>query len=387
MRIKIISWTICLILLLGMAGCQKEGAAPDKKEDPPSKTSDNSSIVEDVASENERERPIAAISMPSQSNEKWINAAAFMDTSLTDAGFQVIVEFAEDDAKQQIRQLEGFVDQKADCLIVAPVFSADLTEALEKAKDAKIPVISYERLILGTDAVDLYAGFDNLEAGRQIGEYIVEEKKLDSTNSGNKAPSYTIEFFMGDPQDYSAKMVHQGILEILQPYLDNGRLVCRSGRISFEDTAILYESEETAQKYCEALLDANYLDGHLDIACTSSDTLAYGMRTALENRDYTRGKDWPLITGQDAQLDAVKNIDAGYQTMSVFRNTRTLAAKCAEMAIDCINGKKPVTNDQGQYKNGTKTVPSYLCNTHVVDKDNYREVLVDSGHYTKNQLP
>lgn len=368
MRIKIISWIVCLVLLMGMAGCQKEGS----KKDPSGKTP-GSSIVKDIVSENGQERPVAAISMPSQSNEKWIGAAAIMDTSLTDAGFKVVVEFAEDDAQQQIRQLERFVEQKAACLIVAPVLSADLSDALDKAEDAKIPVVFYERLIMGTDPANFYAGFDNLGAGRQIGEYIVQEKKLDSTGSEGKAPVYTIEFFMGDPQDYSAKMVHQGILEILQPYLDNGRLVCRSGRISFEDTAVLYETEETAQKYCEALLDANYLDGHLDIVCTSSDTLTYGIKTALENRGYTHGKDWPLMTGQDAQLEAVKNIAAGYQAMSVFRNSHTLAAKCAEMAIDCANGKK--------------AVPSYLCSTHTVDKDNYKEVLVDSGYYTKKQLP
>ncbi len=385
MRTKIISCILCLALFVGLAGCRAQDSSDEKgAAAPPKKTSDTSSLVDDVASENEQDKPLAALSMPSQSDEKWIDAAAAMNTSLTDAGFKVQIEFAEDDAQKQIQQLEGFLEQKAACLIIAPVPSADLSETLAKAKKAKIPVISYERLLLGMDAVDYYVGFDNLEAGRQIGEYIVQEKNLDG--SGKKAPSYTIEFFTGDPQDLSAKMVHQGILEILQPYLDNGRLVCRSGRVTFEDTAILYESQETAQRNCEALLDANYLDGHLDIACTTSDALARGVRTALENREYTLDKDWPLITGQDAQLDAVEEIKAGYQSMSVFRNTRTLAAKCAEMAADCMNGKKPLTNDQKEYKIKKTTIPAYLCNIHVVDKENYKEVLVDSGHYTKSQL-
>lgn len=385
MRTKIISCILCLALLAGLAGCRAQDSSDEKgAAAPPKKTSDTSSLVDDVASENEQDKPLATLSMPSQSDEKWIDAAAAMNTSLTDAGFKVQIEFAEDDAQKQIQQLEGFLEQKAACLIIAPVPSADLSETLAKAKKAKIPVISYERLLLGMDAVDYYVGFDNLEAGRQIGEYIVQEKNLDG--SGKKAPSYTIEFFTGDPQDLSAKMVHQGILEILQPYLDNGRLVCRSGRVTFEDTSILYESQETAQRNCEALLDANYLDGHLDIACTTSDALARGVRTALENREYTLDKDWPLITGQDAQLEAVEEIKAGYQSMSVFRNTRTLAAKCAEMATDCINGKKPLTNDQKEYTITKTTIPAYLCNIHAVDKENYKEVLVDSGHYTKSQL-
>lgn len=386
MRIKITSCIICLTLLMGLAGCGAQDSS-QKTAAPSKKTSDTSSLADDVASENEQKKPLAAICMPSQSDERWIDAAAAINTNLTDAGFQVQIEFAEDDAQKQIRQLEGFLEQKAACLIVAPVPSADLSDTLAKAQKAKIPVIAYERLLMSMEAVDYYVGFDNLEAGRQIGEYIVQEKDLDASGSKERsAPSYTIEFFAGDPQDLSAKMVHQGILEILQPYLDSGRLVCKSGRVTFEDTAILYESQETAQRNCEALLDANHLDGHLDIACTTSDTLARGVRTALENRGYTQGKDWPLITGQDAQLEAVEEIKAGYQSMSVFRNTRTLAAKCAEMATDCLNGKKPETNDQKEYTIGKKTIPAYLCKTHAVDKENYKEVLVDSGHYTESQL-
>ena len=370
---------ICLALILGLAGCGKKDTAVSE----PEQTSEakSNSLLEDVASENEEGKQVVAISMPSQADDKWIHTAAVMNTALREAGCQVLVEFAEDNAKQQINQIQEFVEKEVDCLVVAPIPLADLTEALEKAAKKKIPIISYDRLIADTEAVDYYVGFDNLQAGRQIGEYIVEAEDL------KKSGSSTIEFFMGDPQDYSAKMVHQGILEILQPYLDSGRLVCKSGRIKFADTAILYESQDTAQKNCEALLDANYLDGRLDILCASSDTLAYGLRTALENRGYSQGKDWPLVTGQDAQLDAVKNIKAGYQTMSVFRDFRILAEQCAKMAEDCIKGEKPELNEQKQYKNGTKTVPAYLCDTQEIDKENYEKILLDSHYYTKEQLP
>lgn len=384
MKIKRKCWMLCFVLVLGLAGCARESAPASKTTSQSHTSSENKSILDSEAVK--KNQKTAAISMPSQSSEKWINGAALMNTLLTDNNYQVLVEFAEDDAKQQIAQLEEFIQQAVDCLIVAPVPSADLTEVLEQAKEKEIPVISYDRLIMDTDAVDYYAGFDNLQAGRQIGEYIVREKNLKKASPNDKSKSYTIEFFMGDPQDYSAKMVHQGIMEVLKPYLDAGTLVCKSGRVKFEDTAILYESQDTSQKNCEALLDANYLDSHLDIACTSSDTLASGVRTALENRSYTQGDGWPLVTGQDAELAAVTDILSGYQAMSVFRDTRQLAEQCAEMAIDCMQGQKPVTNDNKQYKNGTKAVPSYLCGTEMVDSSNYKDVLVDSGYYTKDQL-
>lgn len=369
MKMKCRCWMLCLALMLGLAGCTREDAPSGGK-----------------ASANESTRKSVAISMPSQANEKWIRAAAVMSTKLQENGCQAFVEFAENDAKQQISQLEDFIEQSVSCLIVAPVPSADLAQVLEKAKEKHISVISYDRLVMGTDAVDYYAGFDNLQAGRQIGEYIVQDKKLDQSAAGDLSGSFTIEFFMGDPQDYSAKMVHQGIMEVLEPYLESGKLVCKSGRTKFRDTAILYESQETAQKNCEALLDANYLDGHLDIACASSDTLAQGIRTALENREYVQGEGWPLVTGQDAELRAVTDILDGYQAMSVFRDTRELAGYCAEMAVSGIQGKKPATNDSKQYKNGTKEVPAYLCGTEMVDKENYKEILLDSGYYTKDQL-
>ncbi len=387
MRIKIRSALLCFALVLGLAGCGKEAADDEANAGPARALSKNSSILDEALSENGENRNTVGISLPSQSSEKWIHAAAIMNTYLKEEGFQAQTEFAEDDAKQQIRQLEELAESKVKCLIVAPVPSADLTEALEKAKENKIPVISYDRLVMDTDAVDYYAGFDNLEAGHQIGKYILEEKELKDAKAGKDAAVYTIEFFAGDPQDYSAKMVHQGILEVLQPYLDAGRLVCKSGRVKFEDAAILYESQDTAEMNCEALLDANYLDGHLDIACTSADALAYGVRTALENKGYTKGKDWPLITGQDAELAAVENIEDGYQAMSVFRDPQALARQCAQMAVDCMKGEKAETNEQKQYKNGTKAVPAYLCETAAVDKKNYREVLLDSGYYTKAQLP
>lgn len=380
MKTKCKCWMLCFVLLISLAGCAKKSGPAAQSDISPG----NDSILDsETVKKNQK---TVAISMPSQSSEKWINGAAVMNTLFTDSGFQVLVEFAEDDAKKQISQIEEFIGQSISCLIVAPVPSADLAEVLEKAKEQEIPIISYDRLIMETDAVDYYAGFDNLQAGRQIGEYIVQEKKLKKSAPADNSDACTIEFFMGDPQDYSAKMVHQGIMEVLKPYLDAGSLVCKSGRTKFEDTAILYESRDTAQKNCEALLDANYLDGHLDVACTSSDILAYGVRTALENREYAQDAGWPLVTGQDAELDAVTDILSGYQAMSVFRDTRTLAGQCVEMAISCVQGKQPLTNDNSHYKNGTKTIPSYLCGTEMVDQENYKEVLLDSGYYTKDQL-
>lgn len=384
MKIKRKCWILCLILAMFLAGCGKKSVPASKDTASSGSPSENSSLLDSEAVK--KNQKTVAISMPSQASEKWISGVAAMNTLFTDNGCEVLIEFAEDDAQKQISQIETFIEQPISCLIISPVPSADLRDVLEKAKEKEIPIISYDRLIMETNGADYYAGFDNLQAGRQIGEYIVQEKELKKTAPKDETEACTIEFFMGDPQDYSAKMVHQGIMEVLKPYLDSGSLVCKSGRLKFEDTAILYESRDTAQKNCEALLDANYLDSHLDVACTSSDVLAYGVRAALESREYTLDANWPLVTGQDAELDAVTDILSGYQAMSVFRDTRTLAEQCVEMAMSCMEGKEPVTNDNSHYKNGTKTVPAYLCGTEMVNQENYKKVLLDSGYYTKEQI-
>ena len=118
---------------------------------------------------------------------------------------------------------------------------------------------------------------------------------------------------------------------------------------------------------------------------TAFDGFAYGCRSALEGAGYT-AENWPLITGQDAELMAVKNIIGGYQTMSIAKDTRTLAEKCVTMVDAVLTGSEPEINDTTTYDNGVFVVPSYLCTPVPVDADNYAEVLIDTGYYTADQI-
>lgn len=328
------------------------------------------------------------LAMPTQSSERWINDAANMQKELEAKGYKVEVQFAEDDVQQQVSQIENLIAKDVDCLVVAAVDSSALVNALAQAKEKEIPVIAYDRLLMDTDAVSYYATFDNKGVGTKIGEYIKEKKELDKAKEAGE--SYTIEFFMGSPDDNNALFLYNGIMEVLQPYLDDGTLECKSGRTSFDDTCILRWSQETAQKNCEDILTANYAKEDLDIACTAFDGFAYGVRSALEgagySKDNTDSKVWPLITGQDAELMATKNIIAGYQTMSIYKDTRLLADKCVSMVDACLKGTEPEINDTEQYDNGKLVVPSYLCEPQAVDKDNYKELLIDGKYYTEDQL-
>lgn len=323
------------------------------------------------------------ICMPTQSSERWINDCANMKAELEAIGYTVLDQFAEDDVQQQVSQIENMVAQNVDCLVIAAVDSGALTTVEASAKAAGIPIIAYDRLLMDTDAVSYYATFDNKGVGTVIGETIVEKANLEEVKANGE--SRTIEFFMGSPDDNNAVMLHEGLMEVLQPYLDDGTLVCKSGRTSFEDTCILRWSQETAQQWAENYLASFYADEDLDIVASAFDGFSYGVKAALENAGYT-SENWPLISGQDAELMACKNIMSGAQTFSIYKDTRLLASKCVTMVNAVVNGTEPEINDTTTYDNGQLVVPSYLCTPVAVDADNMQELIIDGGYYTEEEL-
>ena len=288
------------------------------------------------------------IAMPTQSSERWINDGANMKAQLEALGYKVELQYAEDDPQTQVSQVENMVAQQVDCLVIAAIDGGPLVPVEEQAKNAGIPVIAYDRLLKDTDAVKYYASFDNEGVGTAIGQYIKDAKDLDAAREAGE--SYTIEFFMGSPDDNNAVLLHKGIMGVLEEYLNDGTLVCKSGRTSFEDTCILRWSQEEAQKNCENYLSGFYADEDLDIACSAFDGFSYGIRSALESAGYTDAN-WPLITGQDAELMAVKNIISGKQTMSIYKDTRLLAEKCVNMVNAVLSGTEPEINDTTTYDN------------------------------------
>ncbi|PXV85043.1 putative multiple sugar transport system substrate-binding protein [Lachnotalea glycerini] len=388
MKKKLVSALLCAAMVATMVtGCgSSTGTTTDNtsSETKTETTTDSTTDTSQTETKAESTGKKVGVAMPTQSSERWINDGANMKSRLEALGYEVDMQYAEDDIQAQVSQIENLIANGADCLVIAAVDSSALVNVLKQAKDNNIPVIAYDRLLMDTDAVSYYATFDNEGVGTAIGKYIEEKKDLANAKAAGK--SYTIEFFMGSPDDNNALFLYRGVMNVLQPYLDDGTLVCKTGRTSFEDTCILRWSQETAQQMCENYLSGYYADEKLDIACTAFDGFAYGVRAALEGAGYTLGDEWPLITGQDAELMATKNIISGYQTMSIYKDTRILADKCVTMVQAVLEGTEPEINDKEQYNNNVITVPSYLCTPVAVDKDNYKEIIVDGGYYTEEQL-
>ncbi|MCF0242700.1 MAG: sugar-binding protein [Treponema sp.] len=325
------------------------------------------------------------VSMPTKDLQRWNQDGANMKAQLEKAGYTVDLQYANNDIATQVSQIENMITGGCKVLVIASIDGSALKNALDGARKKQIPVIAYDRLIMNSNAVTYYATFDNYKVGTIQGNYLVDNLNLKTRTADD--PAY-IELFTGSPDDNNINFFFGGAMDVLKPYLDSGVLVCRSGQTKKEQCATLNWSTEEAQKRMENLITSNGYGPRgtrLDAVYSSNDSCAMGITNALIAAGYTKAN-FPIITGQDCDIVSVKNMIAGTQAMSVFKDTRTLAEKVVGMVDSIMKGTKPEINDTKTYDNGTGVIPSYLCEPVFGDINNYKALLIDSGYYKAEQL-
>lgn len=319
------------------------------------------------------------VAMPTKDLQRWNQDGSNMQAELEAAGYEVDLQYASNDVATQVSQIENMINGGCSALVIASIDGESLTTVLEGAKSAGIPVIAYDRLIMNTDAVSYYATFDNYMVGTKQGQYIVDALDLDNVDG-----PFNMEITGGSPDDNNAKFFYQGAIDVLQPYMDAGKIVVPSGQIDFATVGTPAWATETAQSRMENILSSNYADGtKLDICLCSNDSTALGVENALA-ANYTG--DYPIVTGQDCDIANVKNMIDGKQSMSIFKDTRTLASQVVKMVGQIMSGETVDVNDTETYDNGTGVIPSYLCEPVFADVNNYKELLIDSGYYAESDL-
>lgn len=319
---------------------------------------------------------LVGVAMPTKDLQRWNQDGSNMEAQLIEAGYEVDIQYASNDIQTQVSQIENMISNGCQLLVIASIDGDSLGTVLAQAKDAGIPVIAYDRLLMNSDAVTYYATFDNYMVGTKQGEYIRDNLDLD-----NAEGPFNMEIFTGDPGDNNARFFYGGAMDVLQPYIDEGKIVVQSGSVEFEKVATANWSTETAQSRMDAVIASYYADGtKLDAVLCSNDSTALGVTNALEAA-YTG--EWPIITGQDCDVANVKNMIAGKQSMSIFKDTRTLATQVVQMVDAIMKGSEAPVNDTESYDNGTGIIPSYLCEPVFADANNYKELLIDSGYYTE----
>ena len=319
------------------------------------------------------------VSMPTKDLQRWNQDGDNMQKQLEAAGYEVDLQYASNDVQQQLNQVTNMINNDCKVVVIAAIEGSSLGSALDLAKEKGVVVFAYDRLLMDSDAVNYYATFDNYMVGTKQGTYIKEALDLD-----NAEGPFVMEVTAGDPGDNNARYFYQGAIDVLDPYVQAGKIVVKSGQYAFEDVATPSWKTETSQTRAEAILDANYADGsNIDIWLCSNDSTALGVANAL---DAKYDGEWPIITGQDCDIANVKNMIAGKQSMSVFKDTRTLAAQVVKMVGQVLAGEEVEVNDTETYNNNVITVPSFLCEPVFADVNNYTELLLDSGYYTADQL-
>jgi putative multiple sugar transport system substrate-binding protein len=363
-------------LTLGLTACGGEGAG----------TASGGAATEAAASGD----VTVGVAMPTETSERWIADGNAVEKGLTDAGYKVNLQYAGDDIPTQSQQIDQMITQGADLLIIAAIDGTALSSQLDAAKAAGIPVISYDRLIRDSDNVDFYVTFDNYKVGVQQGTSLLVGLGLlnEDGSPGTATGPFNVELFAGSLDDNNAGFFWDGAIDTLQPFIDNGTIVIKSGQNTIEQAATLRWQQEVAQSRMENLLTSSYNDGsRVDGVLSPYDGISRGIITALTNAGYG-GADKPLppITGQDAEIASVKLIQDGVQFATIFKDTRKLAEQAVTASESYLAGEEPEANDTETYDNGNKVVPSFLLQSDIVYKDNIQSLLIDSGYWTAEEV-
>ena len=371
MRKKLLAGLLCTAMVATMfTGCEQPGSEKKSGDDA---------------------KKTVGISMPTKSLERWNRDGSYLKKEFEKAGYKVEITYSDNDTDQQVNDIQNLISENVDLLIVAAIDGESLSTVLADAKGADIPVVSYDRLIRNTDAISYYVSFDNYKVGQLQGQYIIDTLDLD--NAGDK--TYNLEVTAGDPADNNATFFYNGAMDTLKKYIDAGTLKIPSGQKKFEEVGTAQWDTSTALDRMQNILASYYADGktQLDVCLCSNDSTALGVTQAIQS-DY-KGKNSPIITGQDGDEENLKNIIDGKQSMTVYKAVANEAVVTLELSKEILQDKKPAEEltskvdcetkyDTESYDNGTLKVPSYLLTPETVTKDNYKELLVDTGYYTED---
>jgi len=331
-----------------------------------------------------QDKGLVGIAMPTKSSLRWISDGNELKAALEAKGYTVDLQYAEDDIPNQLAQIEGMVTKGAKALVVASIDGTTLSQVLQQAKDGGAIVVAYDRLIRESPNVDYYTTFDNFKVGVLQADSLVAGLK---ERFGDQKP-WNVELFGGSPDDNNAFFFYDGAMSVLQPLIDSGEIVIKSGQTGMEKVGTLRWDAAVAQARMDNILSANYSDGsRVHGVLAPYDGLSRGIISSLRGVGYgSADQAWPIVSGQDAETPSVKAIIAGEQYSTVFKDTRELAKVTGNLVDTALSGGQPEINDTKTYENGVKVVPSYLLVPVSVDKSNYQQIVVDSGYIKAEEL-
>ena len=309
---------------------------------------------------------VVGVALPWLGTQNWAEAEVMFKEQLEAAGYEAIIQAADQKVPQQ-QQIESMIENGAQVIVVGPVDGSQLGSVLEKAKDAGVYVIGYDRLLENTTGVDGVVQFGSVKTGELQAQALLqglEELK-------GEAP-YNIELFGGGPADPNAPNFFTGAMSVLQPLIDDGTLVVVSGQTDFTQCATVDWDNSKAQSRMDAILAGNYSDIEIDGVLSPNDGIARAIITSCENA----GQPIPVVSGLDAENESVEWVWSGRQYSTVAKPTNALVAETVSIIDSLLSGNGMPETDVTA-NNGVIDVPIYELPPVVVTKDNAKEVFAD----------
>ena len=292
--------------------------------------------------------------------ERWSRDRDYFVAAATQLGAKVFVQSADASEQKQIAQIENLISRGVDVIVIVPYNATVLNNAIKEAKKANIKVVSYDRLALNSD-IDAYISFDNKAVGVMQAKALVELK-----------PKGNYYLLGGAPTDNNAKMLREGQLSVLDPLVAKGDI-----KIVGKQWVKEWSPAE-AMSIVENALTAN--NNKIDAIVASNDGTAGGAIQALTSQKLA-GK--VPVSGQDADLAAVRRVVAGTQAMTVYKPLKLIASEAAKLSVQLVRNEKPAYN--AQYDNGFKKVNTLLLKPTPLTRANIN-TLVKDGFFTEAQI-
>jgi putative multiple sugar transport system substrate-binding protein len=324
------------------------------------------------------------IVLPTKDEPRWIQDETRFKEALVQAGYQVEILFSQGDSAKEKANVESLLTKGIKVLIICPQDGTAAAAAATAARAAGVKVVSYDRLIRETDAVDYYVTFDSLAVGAQQAQYLVDK----ATGQGN--PLY---LYAGAASDNNAFVFFEGAWSVLQPKIADGTFVIKnsSEAVALQDKATLTRDEQakilgqittnwefnTAKTLAESNLTAAKAEdkGNVFILAPNDGTARAIADAFAADKDVTSF----TVTGQDAEKASVQYIIDGKQSMTVFKDVRTLVDDAITASVALLEDKTP--DAKGSYNNGKIDVPAIQSPVISVDQANVKSALIDSGYY------
>ena len=384
-RFRSLTFLFVLLIAFGLllAACQSTATEEPAATDEPA--------VEEPTAEEPAEVAAGSVGivLPTKEEPRWIQDETRFREAFDEAGYEVEILFSQGDSAQERANVEDLITKGVQVIILTPHDGSAAAAAAEEARDAGVKVISYDRLILDTEAVDYYVTFDSIAVGEAQAQYLVDKAE------GSGLPLY---LYAGAATDNNAFLFFEGAWNVLQPKIADGTFVIKnsSEAVALQEKAELTREEmgqiigqvttewdfNTAKSLAEANLTATTAEDKGDVFILApNDGTARAIADAFAaDADVSSY----VVTGQDAEIASVQYIIDGKQSMTVLKDVRTLVADAIAAAIAFLEGSTPP--ETHTYNNGVFDVPAKPSDVISVDQDNVQEEIIDSGYWPASEF-